>query len=228
MLYCAMILLGATGRVQAQFGSYSYYSTASSMPFSISSIGILANWSKPLGNFGADFAPAPAFELFLETKSDRNDRFRGNVSFIYANYKPRLDTIPVYMVGGSSMMSYKLYPGKLAYKDAKNMMLMIDYSYVVVRKGKFDLALGGGMGIGKMWHEYYLEYETQLNQITSVQDFTLCLRAQSSLTYKLMPYVHLRGAFGYQWQTFTNWSVQFPVRNLGFGLVFNFENDDDE
>lgn len=231
LICLSAVLLLLTGRVdlvsaQAYYNRPSACHTYGNMPFFFKSIGLRINQAKPMGNFGADFSKTAAFELFLETEHDDNDRFHGNISFRYARFKPRLDTIPVYLVEGTNMMSYRLYPGQLAYKNAVNMTLVIDYSYVLVRKGKFDLALGAGMGLGKIGYAYYERYETKSETQNTTTDFTFCLQAQSNLTYKVTPLLQLRASLNYQWQTVTDWSLQLPGRYAGIGLVVNFKKEE--
>ena len=179
-------------------------------------IGFKASYLMPRNEFGMDFKRAPAYELYCQF---RNKGGAGNwtarLGVFYTSLKPRLDTIPSYLVRENPTM---LFPGYIVYKKLTFMGLSMDYAYSVVHYKGFRMDLGLGLLVGKYHQEYEQAYPTIIITNGSVDDLFAGLRGRINLGYQLNNYVELCAETLDAFITSKDWSSQFNHTSLSLGV----------
>ncbi len=191
----------------------------------IAQIGFNTSYSKPLGDFGASFGKAASFELFYTQTSD-DGKIIGRVGFFHAEYKPRLDTFPVFLVQYDN--GYKIYPGSLVYSNHKETSFFIEYNFRIWRYKKVDFFIGGGAVVGIVKNVYKADYTPILTQSVNNEDYIAGLRVRASVSYDINAHFSVLANILYQQETLTDWSSKYPTKNIGIGLVYNIMKQEKE
>ena len=179
-------------------------------------LGVKVAYLMPRNEFGMDFNRAPGYEFYCQFRDDGGaGRWAARLGVFYANFKPRLDTVPSYMVQEFPTM---IFPGYIVYRKLSFIGLTMDYAYSVVHQKGFRLDLGLGLIIGQYHQEYEQGYATIITTSGS-QDVRFCgLRPRITAGYQLNRFIELYVECMDAFLTNTDWSSQFHHTGLGLGL----------
>jgi hypothetical protein len=206
-----------------------YYQWPESIPGGSLQLGAKVAYVKPRNGFAMEFKSAPSYELYLQIRSKHgNGPFSTRIGFFYTDTKPRLDTIPTYMV----KVSYpdKLFPGYVVYHKMDLKGIYIDYAYSLICYNRLRLDLGLGLMGGISHVEYSRGYATLVAEEGNVADYIVGLRPRVNIGYQLIKYLEIYAEYMDNIVTSTDWGTQYSSHNFGLGLNFTFNprsgNDD--
>lgn len=223
LLFAALMLSISSGYAQI----YRHYAQPSVSNGS-SEVGLLVSYIMPRNDFAVEFDRGPSYELYYQMRSDEgNGRWAARVGLFYADFKPRLDSFPKYMVQTSP--AERLIPGYVAYTKFDLKGFFIDYAYSVVKYRRFRLDLGLGLMVGLYQMDYSEAYETVVSVSgASMQEFFAGLRPKLGLGCRLNKYLELFGEYKAGLNTSVDWSMQFPTHSVGLGLNVTINPADPE
>jgi hypothetical protein len=229
LLLFSLSLVFLVPRANGQFNKFSdqYKYTESFEDAGPIQIGLKTSWIMPRNEFGMDFKRAPGYELYYQFRNDGGDgRWTARGALFYANFKPRMDTIPSYMV--REFPTTKIFPGYISYKKLYFIGIGIEYAYSAVHYNNFRLDVGLGMIGGQFHREYEEEYATILTSRSSVDEYFAGLRAKVSAGYQLNKYIeiYMEGMDAFMSQL--DWSSQYNYTSLGLGINVSLKPNSNE
>lgn len=188
-------------------------------------IGLKIAQSSPIGDFGNAFSKAPTFEFIYYHKMYEG-KLLSKVSFSYTKFKPREDTIPIYLVKFDN--GYKVYPGKLSFSELPYYGLSIDNQFRLFQKNNFELYAGLGLAFTRVKFQYYRSYETILTENSYTADYAAGANISLLANYNINEYLSIFADVQYQYSTLTDWSYQFHNRKIGIGFMYTFNPDEED
>ena len=189
-------------------------------------LGLKASYLMPRNEFGMDFKRTPAYEIYCQFRNkDGDGKWAARVGLFYADPKPRLDTIPSYIVQEPST---KLFPGYIVYKKLRFMGIGMDYAYSAVHYHNFRMDIGLGLLVGQYHQEYAQGYATISRSDGNTDSYFAGLRGRVTAGSQLSKYVEAYIEALDAIVTKTDWNSQFSHTSLSLGINISFKPSDND
>ncbi len=141
---------------------------------------------RPTGEFGFVMKAMNAIEVGAQQPFSKRltKRWRGNMSLLYLNMKPRLEIFPV--VGFTvDSKGRRVIPGLQTFNKYRILQFIIGYDYAIIHKEKFNFYAGADMVAGRTNVDYILVYPTWKNEMYEGGDILAGLRLRLGIDYNI-------------------------------------------
>lgn len=180
-------------------------------------VGISVMQVSPLGDMGQFYSKGPGISVFA---SFDEDNWRGRAGLSYAQLRPRIDTVPQYLVklDGSNTV---IVPGYLVNDKMTMISIFIDYDYRVLKVKQLGLYLGGGVMVGKAHMAYVRDFEAVLHEQADRDVLMGGFKGNSMLNYKIGKHINIYGEAAITLaETKDHTSMSHYTLGLGFDYTF--------
>lgn len=186
-------------------------------------VGFKLNFLTPRGDIGPYFKSTVAYELFF-LADEMGGKVRGRFGVFYANFKPRMDSYPIY--GTRYDGTTQLLPGSLTYHHMDMKCIFLDQNVLLFHKNNLAFYAGIGLIFGKSNLKYDREIETLITETGASEDRAIGgARGNVQVVYTIGNHIQLCAEAQHSAMTVTDWSSAYSNNTYGIGINYRFKSN---